>query len=136
MFFVFCHLYLFSPSHHGSGWPLPVISLFLTYTESRVRACLSILSERCRGSPEDDEFCPLRILFLYYRQAEDGISTLYLFDDASSCDVDPGVDHHHDDERQVKDGISAQWKHTFTAYRFGDDSSYDVDLGVEPHHQI
>jgi hypothetical protein len=28
--------------------------------------------------------------------------TLYLFDDSSSCDVDLGVKHHHDDKRQVE----------------------------------
>jgi hypothetical protein len=87
-------------------------------------ACLSILLERCRGSPKDDEFCPLSILFLYYRQVEDGISVLYLFDDSPSCDVYLGVEHHHDNERQVEDGNS-------TLYLFDDSSSCDVYLGVD-----
>ncbi len=38
------------PSHHGSGWLLPVISLLLTNTVSPVRACLSIWWERLRGT--------------------------------------------------------------------------------------
>jgi hypothetical protein len=92
-----------------------------------VRACLSILLERCRGSPKDDEFCPLSILFLYYSQVEDGISALYLLDDSPSCDVDPGVEPYHDDKRQVEDGISA-------LYLFDDAPSCDVYLGVEHHH--
>ncbi len=43
---VFCCLYPFSPSHHGSGWLLSVIPLLLTYTVSRVQACLFIFLER------------------------------------------------------------------------------------------
>ncbi len=40
MYFVFCRLYPFSPSHHGSLWVLPTISLILTNTVSLVQACL------------------------------------------------------------------------------------------------
>jgi hypothetical protein len=36
MYFVFCRLYLFISSHHGSVWVLPVISLLLTNTVSPV----------------------------------------------------------------------------------------------------
>jgi hypothetical protein len=38
------------PSHHGSVWVLPVISLLLANTVSPVQACLSILLEIFRGS--------------------------------------------------------------------------------------
>jgi hypothetical protein len=40
MYFVFCRLYPFSLSHHGSVWVLPVISLPLSYTVSPLLACL------------------------------------------------------------------------------------------------
>jgi hypothetical protein len=50
MFFVFCRLYPFSPSHHSRVWVLPVISLLSTYTVSPVRACLIIWLERFRGT--------------------------------------------------------------------------------------
>ncbi len=35
MYFVFCCLYPFSPSHHGSVWVLPAISLLSTNTKKR-----------------------------------------------------------------------------------------------------
>ncbi len=47
MYFDFCRLYPPPPSHHGSVWLLPVLSLFLTNTVSPVRACLSIWLESC-----------------------------------------------------------------------------------------
>ncbi len=64
-YFVFCRLYPFSPSHHGSVWLLPVISLLLTNTVSRMRACLSKRLERFRGSQKEDENRPLSKLFIY-----------------------------------------------------------------------
>ncbi len=62
IYFVFCRLYPFSPS---SVWLLPLISLLLTYNVSRVRACLTISSERFRGNQMEDECALLSILFLY-----------------------------------------------------------------------
>jgi hypothetical protein len=87
MYFVFCRLYPFSASHHGSVWLLSVISLLLTYTVSLV------FPYSWRGF----ESGPPSILSLYYRQrqVEDGISVLYLFDHSPSCDVYIGVEHHH-----------------------------------------
>ncbi len=53
-----CRLYPSSPSHRGSVWLLPVISLLLTNIVSRVRACLSLWLERFRGSQKQDERVP------------------------------------------------------------------------------
>ncbi len=61
MYFVFCRLYPFSPSHHGSVWFLPVISLLLTNNVTLVRAWLSIWLERFRGSPKRSRLWPLSI---------------------------------------------------------------------------
>ncbi len=61
MYFFLSSLPLPPPSHHGSVWLLPVISLVLTYTESAVRTCLSIWLERFRGSQKEDERGPLSI---------------------------------------------------------------------------
>ncbi len=61
--FCFCRLYP-SPSRHlGSVWFLPVISLLLTNTASRVGACLSIWLERLRGKQKEDERGPYSINF-------------------------------------------------------------------------
>jgi hypothetical protein len=50
MYFSFCRLDPFSPSHHCSLWLLPVISILLSNTVSPVQACvyLSISLERFR----------------------------------------------------------------------------------------
>ncbi len=44
----------FSFGHHSSVKLLPVVFLLLTYTVSRVRACLSIYLERFRESQKED----------------------------------------------------------------------------------
>jgi hypothetical protein len=51
----------FPPSHHGSVWLLPVISLLLAKTVSPVRACLIIWRERFRGNQKEDDRGPLSI---------------------------------------------------------------------------
>ncbi len=61
---VFCFLSslpLLPPSHHGSLWLLPVISLLLTNTVSPVKACLSILWKWFRGTQKEDDRGPLII---------------------------------------------------------------------------
>ncbi len=60
-YFVFCRLYSSSPppGHHGSAWLLPVISLLITNTVSRVRACLSVRLERFLGTQKEDDRGPL-----------------------------------------------------------------------------
>jgi hypothetical protein len=60
MYFVFCRLYPFPPATTAVfGYYLPVISLLLYNTVSRVRAFLSIWLERFRGSQKEDERGPL-----------------------------------------------------------------------------
>ncbi len=51
------------PSHYGSVWVLPVISLFLTNTVSPVQACLTKWWERFRGTQKEDECWPLLLVF-------------------------------------------------------------------------
>jgi hypothetical protein len=41
LFYFLSSLPLIPPSHHGSVWLLPIFSLLLTNTVSRVRSCLS-----------------------------------------------------------------------------------------------
>jgi hypothetical protein len=102
MYFLFCRLYPSSTQPQRQCLaPTCYLSTFNLHCIAGA-ACLSILLERCPGSPKNYDFCPLSILYLYYRQVEDGISALYLFDDSSSSDVYLGVEHHHDDERQVE----------------------------------
>jgi hypothetical protein len=55
------------------------------------------------------------------------MSVFDLFNDTPSSDVDLGVEHHHDDERQVEDVTSA-------LYLFDDAPCCDAYLGVEHHH--
>jgi hypothetical protein len=52
------------PSHHGSVWVQPVISLLLTNTISPLRACLSIGLERFRGTEKEDECGSLKYSIL------------------------------------------------------------------------
>ncbi len=47
------------PSHHGSVWLLPAISLLLTNTVSPVRAYISIWCERFHGTQKEDDRGPL-----------------------------------------------------------------------------
>ncbi len=61
MYFIFRHLYPFSPSHQGSVWVLPAISLLLKNTVSPVRACPIIWLERFRGTQKDDDRGPFSI---------------------------------------------------------------------------
>ncbi len=61
---VFCFLSslpLLPTGHHGSVWHLPVISLLLTSSVSRVRTCLSMRFERFRETQKEDERGPLSI---------------------------------------------------------------------------
>ncbi len=50
------------PSHHGSVWVLPVISLFLTSTVLPVQACLTKWWERFRGTQKGEECWPLLLV--------------------------------------------------------------------------
>jgi hypothetical protein len=68
MYFVFyrlCPFFPWPPRQWLTVWLLAVISLLLTYTVSRVWACLNILLETVCGSQKQDECGPLSILFLY-----------------------------------------------------------------------
>ncbi len=59
---VFCFLSsLPLPSHQGSVWLLPNISLLITNTVSPLLACLSIWLERFHGNQKEDECGPLCI---------------------------------------------------------------------------
>ncbi len=49
------------PSHHGSVWVLPVISMLLTNTVSPVQARITICLESFRGTQKEDEFGPLSV---------------------------------------------------------------------------
>ncbi len=49
------------PSHYGSIWVLPVISLLLTNSVLPVRACLIMLQQRFRGTQKVDDRGPLGI---------------------------------------------------------------------------
>ncbi len=53
------------PSHLGSLWLLPVISLLLTNTVPPVRASRCIWLERFRGTQKEDECGPLKYPVLY-----------------------------------------------------------------------
>jgi len=60
----FCRLYPLSPSHRGSVWVLPVISLLLTSTESPLRACLNY--DRRGFVVEVSKFICAKVAFNHY----------------------------------------------------------------------